>query len=376
MVQTGQIGCATEMTEHEVFMHRALELAGRCSLLTSPNPRVGCVIVKDGRIIGEGCTQPVGGNHAEIEALQDAARRQEDVKGATLYVTLEPCSHFGRTPPCADALVRAEVGCVVAAMQDPNPQVAGNGFEKLRAAGIRVVCGVLEQRAREMNLGFLSRIERGRPWVRVKIAASLDGHTALPNGESQWITSAAAREDGHRWRMKADAVMTGVGTVIMDNPQLNVRLPDAVRQPVRVVVDSRLRTPIDAKILAGGNTWVFSTNASPLKVEAFEKQGVKVYSDINDVGWVDLNRMMTILAERQINEVHVEAGATLTGALVQAGLVDEVLLYLAPSFLGSGRGMLNLKPLANLDERINLDIREITQIGGDLRILARVQRAE
>ncbi len=357
-------------------MRRALELAGQCSVLTSPNPRVGCVIVKEGRIIGQGFTQPVGGNHAEIEALQDAARRQEDVKGATLYVTLEPCSHFGRTPPCADALIRAEVGCVVAAMQDPNPQVAGEGLNRLRSVGIHVVCGVLEQQARDMNLGFFSRIERGRPWVRAKIAASLDGHTALPNGESQWITSAAAREDGHHWRMKADAVMTGVGTVIMDAPQLNVRLSEVVRQPVRVVVDSRLRTPVDAKILTGGNTWVFVANASPLKIASFEKQGARVYSDINDVGWVDLKKMMAILAEQQINEVHVEAGATLTGALVQAGLVDEVLLYLAPCFLGSGRGMLNLKPLANLDERIDLDIREITAIGGDLRILARIQRAE
>lgn len=375
MVRTGQIESVAGMSEHEVFMRRALELAGQCSLLTSPNPRVGCVIVQDGKVVGEGFTQPVGGNHAEIEALQDAARRREDVKGATLYVTLEPCSHFGRTPPCADALVRAGVGCVVAAMKDPNPQVAGNGFKRLQDAGIQVVCGVLEQEAREMNLGFLSRVERGRPWVRAKIAASLDGHTALPNGESQWITSAAAREDGHRWRMRADAVMTGVGTVILDDPQLNVRLPDVARQPVRVVVDSRLRTPVEAKILSGGNTWVFSANASPLKIEAFEKLGVKVYSDINDVGWVDLNKMMAILAERQINEVHVEAGATLTGALVQAGLVDELLLYMAPCFLGSGRGMLNLKPLASLDERINLDIREVTEIGGDFRILARVRRS-
>ena len=230
-------------------MKRALELAKNCSVLTSPNPKVGCVIVRDGRIIGEGFTQPAGKNHAEIEALNDAASRGEDCRGATVYVTLEPCAHFGRTPPCADALVSAGVSRVIAAMEDPNRLVAGKGLEKLKAAGIDVVCGILSYEAREMNRGFLSRIERSRPWVRMKVAASLDGKTALSNGESQWITSEKAREDGHRWRMRADAIMTGIGTVIKDNPRLNVRLHDALRQPVRIVVDSQLKTPLDARVL-------------------------------------------------------------------------------------------------------------------------------
>ena len=360
------------MSEHVFFMRHALELAERCSVRTSPNPRVGCVIVKDGRIIGEGFTQPVGGNHAEIEALDNAAAMNEDVQGATVYVTLEPCAHHGRTPPCVEALVRAKVGRVVVAMQDPNPQVAGKGFSRLRDAGIDVVSGVLEQQAREMNLGFLSRVEKGRPWIRAKIAASLDGKTALPNGESQWITSEAARQDGHRWRMKADAVMTGIGTVLTDDPQLNVRLPEVERQPVRIVVDSHLKTPLDAKVLAEGKVWLFAANASPLRIEALKEKGAEVFAAINDTGQVDLHEMMRVLGEREINEVHVEAGATLSGALMEAGLVDELLLYMAPCCLGRGRDMLGIRALSSLEDRIALDIREVMQVGSDLRIVARV----
>lgn len=360
------------LSDHERMMKRALELAGNCSVLTSPNPKVGCVIVHDGQIIGEGYTQPVGGNHAEIEAINDAARRGKDCKGSTVYVTLEPCAHFGRTPPCADALVKAGVSRVIAAIQDPNPLVAGKGLAKLKDAGIDVICGVLEKEAREMNKGFLSRIERGKPWVRAKIAASLDGKTALSNGESQWITCEAAREDGHRWRMRADAVMTGIGTVIKDDPRLNVRLPDAIRQPVRIVVDSQLKTPPDARVLQEGETWIFSANASPLKIAAMQEKGVQVYSTINDTGRVDLADMMRTLAEKNINEVHVEAGATLNGALVQAGLVDEILLYLAPCFLGSGRNMLSLNHIEKLADRITLQYRETVPVGSDLRILARL----
>lgn len=371
-METEQVEGKSIMSGHMFFMRHAFALAERCSVKTSPNPRVGCVIVKAGRIIGEGFTQPVGGNHAEIEALAAAAALNEDVRGATVYVTLEPCSHHGRTPPCTEALIRAKVGKVVAAMQDPNPQVAGNGFRQLREAGIEVLCGVLEQQAREMNLGFLSRVERGRPWVRVKIAASLDGKTALPNGQSQWITSEAARLDGHRWRMKADAVMTGIGTVLTDDPQLNVRLPEVVRQPIRIVVDSHLKTPVDAKVLGQGNVWLFAANASPLRIEALKGKGAEVFAAINDTGRVDLHEMMRVLAEREINEVHVEAGATLSGALVEAGLVDELLLYLAPCCLGRGRDMLGINALPSLDDRIALDIREMTRIDGDLRIVARV----
>lgn len=369
---TIQVEDKSVMSEHVFFMRHALELAERCSVETSPNPRVGCVIVRDGRIIGEGFTQPVGGHHAEIEALENATAMNEDVRGATVYVTLEPCSHYGCTPPCVEALIRAEVGKVVAAMQDPDPRVAGKGISRLRQAGIEVLEKVLEFQAREMNLGFLSRIERGRPWVRVKIAASLDGKTALPNGESQWITSEVARLDGHRWRMKADAVMTGIGTVLTDDPQLNVRLSEVVRQPIRIVVDSHLKTPLDAKVLGQGAVWLFAANASPIRIDALKEKGAEVFAAINETGRVDLQEMMRILGDRGINEVHVEAGATLSGALVQAGLVDELLLYMAPCCLGRGRDMLGINALSSLDDRIALDIREVTQVGGDLRIVARV----
>ena len=353
-------------------MKRALELARNCSVLTSPNPKVGCVIVRNGQILGEGFTQPAGKNHAEIEALNDAASRGENCRGATVYITLEPCAHFGRTPPCVDALIGAGVSCVVAALEDPNPLVAGKGFEKLGAAGIRVIRGVMAREAREMNRGFLSRIERGRPWVRMKVAASLDGKTALSSGESQWITSEAAREDGHRWRMRADAVMTGIGTVMKDDPRLDVRLPDVVRQPVRIVVDSQLKTPLDARVLRNGETWIFSANASPVKIDAMKQKGVRVFSAINDTGRVDLAEMMKTLAEKEINEIHVEAGATLNGALVQAGFVDEMLIYLAPCFLGSGRNMLSLNQIDRLADRIACDFHEIVPVGHDLRILARL----
>lgn len=356
-------------------MQRALELAEKCSVLTSPNPRVGCVIVKDGEIIGEGYTQAVGGNHAEIEALNDVAGRGKDSQGATVYVTLEPCSHHGRTPPCAAALIRAGVKKVVAAIEDPNGKVAGKGFERLKAAGIDVVSGVLSKQAREMNRGFLSRFERNRPWVRMKIAASLDGKTALSNGDSQWITSEAARKDGHEWRMRADAIMTGIGTVIKDNPRLNVRLPDVIRQPVRVVVDSQLKTPIDARVLdEGGDTWIFSANASPYKIEALQEKGVTVFSVINDTGRVDLADMMRVLAENEINEVHVEAGSTLNGTLIQGGFVDELLIYMAPCFLGSGRNMVSLNDIDKLSDKIAFQFDEITPVGNDIRIIARLTK--
>ena len=372
MTESSNVASLSSLTGHEFFMKRALELARNCSVLTSPNPKVGCVIVRNGQILGEGFTQPAGKNHAEIEALNDVASRGENCRGATVYITLEPCAHFGRTPPCVDALIGAGVSCVVAALEDPNPLVAGKGFEKLGAAGIRVIRGVMAREAREMNRGFLSRIERGRPWVRMKVAASLDGKTALSGGESQWITSEAAREDGHRWRMRADAVMTGIGTVMKDDPRLNVRLPDVVRQPVRIVVDSQLKTPLDARVLRNGETWIFSANASPVKIDAMKQKGVQVFSAINDTGRVDLAEMMKTLAEKEINEIHVEAGATLNGALVQAGFVDEILIYLAPCFLGSGRNMLSLNQIDRLADRIACDFHEIVPVGHDLRILARL----
>lgn len=352
-------------------IRRALELAENGLFTTAPNPRIGCVITKDNRVIGEGFTQPPGQAHAEIHAMNDAVRRGNDLRGATVYVTLEPCSHHGRTPPCADALVRAGVGKVVAAMGDPNPLVAGQGFAKLAAAGIEVVNGILEQEAREMNIGFFSRMERGKPWVRMKAAASLDGKTALHNGQSQWITSAAARDDGHWWRARADAILTGIGTVLEDDPQLSVRAFETPRQPRRIVVDSALQIPLHARVLAGGGTWIVAAKANPEKEEQLRERGAEIIMLPNANGKVDLPALMLELGKRQINELHVEAGHKLNGSLIREGCVDELLLYLAPSLLGDAQGLFNLPALERLDDRRKLAFHEVRQIGEDLRILAR-----
>jgi len=349
----------------------ALQLASKGLFITAPNPRVGCVIVKDGQLIGEGYTQPAGQAHAEVQALNDAAARGFDVRGATVYVTLEPCSHFGRTPPCADALVRSGVARVVAAIADPNPLVAGQGIERLKAAGIEVRCGVLEQEAREMNIGFFSRMQRGKPWVRMKAAASLDGKTALHNGRSQWITSAAARDDGHWWRARACAVLTGIGTVLEDDPQLNVRSVATPRQPRRIVVDSRLQISPDARILEDGGAWIVAAQANPEKEAQLRERGAEIIMLPNAQGKVDLPELMRELGRRQINELHVEAGFKLNGSLIREGCVDELLLYLAPCLLGDAQGLFNLHALESLEERKRLSFHEIKQIGPDLRILAR-----
>lgn len=349
----------------------ALQQAAKGMFITSPNPRVGCVIARGGAIIAEGHTQPAGQAHAEIHALQDAANRGVDVRGATAYVTLEPCSHFGRTPPCADALVRAGIGKVVAAIADPNPLVAGQGMEKLKAAGIEVVCGVLEQEAREMNIGFFSRMQRGKPWVRMKSAASLDGKTALHNGLSQWITSEAARNDGHWWRARACAILTGIGTVMQDDPQLTVRGVETPRQPRRIVIDSLLQISPEARVLAGGGTWVVAAQADPEKEARLRDAGAEIILLPNSKGKVDLSALMQELGRRQINELHVEAGAKLNGSLVREGCVDELLLYLAPTLLGDAQGMFELQALEDLKGRRELSFHEIKQIGADLRILAR-----
>lgn len=352
-------------------MSLALHWASKGLFTTTPNPRVGCVIVKDCQIIGEGYTQPPGQAHAEVQALNDAARRGFDVRGATAYVTLEPCSHFGRTPPCADGLVRAGVGKVVAAIADPNPLVAGQGLARLAAAGIDVVCGVLEAEAREMNIGFFSRMQRGKPWVRMKSAASLDGKTALHNGQSQWITSQAARDDGHWWRARACAVLTGIGTVQEDDPELTVRAVDTPRQPRRVIVDSRLQISPRAKILAGDGTWIFAASENPEKESQLRDLGAEVIILPNDQGKVDLPALIAELGRRGINELHVEAGTKLNGSLIREGCVDELLLYLAPSLLGDARGMFDLEVLQSLEGRRQLSFHEVKQIGQDLRILAR-----
>ncbi|NDP61001.1 MAG: bifunctional diaminohydroxyphosphoribosylaminopyrimidine deaminase/5-amino-6-(5-phosphoribosylamino)uracil reductase RibD [Oxalobacteraceae bacterium] len=359
------------MNHDEQYMSQALRLASSAHTVSAPNPAVGCVIVRNGQVIGAGFTQPPGGNHAEIEALSDAAAKGHDVRGATVYVTLEPCSHFGRTPPCCDALIRAGVARVVAAIEDPNPLVAGQGLARLKAAGIEIVSDVLADEAREMNIGFFSRMQRGTPWVRMKVAASLDGKTALADGQSQWITSSAARDDGHAWRARAGAILTGIGTVNADDPQMTVRALTVVRQPLRIVIDSKLAISPDARVLAGGGSLMVAAQSNPEKEARLRDLGCEVIVLPNATGKVDLSALMQELGRRQINELHVEAGAKLNGSLIREGCVDELLLYLAPSLIGDGMPMFVLGALESLQHKRLLRFHEIRQIGEDLRILAR-----
>jgi diaminohydroxyphosphoribosylaminopyrimidine deaminase/5-amino-6-(5-phosphoribosylamino)uracil reductase len=354
------------------LMARALALAALGLHTTTPNPRVGAVVVRDGAILGEGFHRRPGEAHAEVAALADARARGHDPRGATVYVNLEPCNHHGRTGPCSRALIDAGVARVVFAMRDPHAIAAG-GAEALAAAGIAVTEGVAQEDARELNIGFVANALRGVPWVRVKLAASLDGRTALASGASQWITGAPARADGHAWRARACAILTGVGTVMKDDPQLTVREVATTRQPLRVVVDRHGETPSTARVLAGGHALIVT--ASGARDRAFGD--VEVLSMPNADGKVDLAGMLRALGSRGINEVHVEAGARLVGALVDAGLVDEFLVYLAPSVIGDpARGMAErAAPLAALDARTRLAFRSIEPIGDDLRIVARVLRA-
>ena len=363
--------------EDSRWMAEALRLA-ECGLNTTrPNPRVGCVLVSGGRQVGAGWHQRAGEAHAEVHALRAAAEAGHSVRGATAYVTLEPCSHFGRTPPCADALIAAGISRVVVAMQDPNPQVSGNGIARLRAAGITVDRGLMEAAARELNIGFVARMTRGTPWLRSKIAASLDGRTALKNGQSQWITGAAARQDVQCWRARSCAVLTGSGTVLADDPQLNLRADElrGVPQPLRVVLDSRLRTPLAAKILRGGGTLIYTASADAARIRELEQAGAQIVSLPDADGQVDLSAMLRDLAQRGIGEVLVEAGATLNGALLRAGLVDEWVLYLAPQLLGdAARGLAALGELTRLEQKVALVWQDVRQLGGDLRIVATVRR--
>lgn len=354
-------------------MAQALDLARQASVETAPNPRVGCVLLdEDGAVIGRGSTQPVGGPHAEIMALRDAAARNRSVEGATAYVTLEPCSHHGRTGPCCDALITAGIKKVVASIADPNPLVSGQGFERLRAAGVELEVGASADESRELNLGFFSRMVRKTPWVRLKVAASLDGKTALANGTSQWITSEAARADGHAWRACASAVLTGVGTVLDDNPRLDVRLVETMHQPLRVIVDSRLETPPGARILdAPGQVLIYCAQPDPARRAALLERGAEISIVAGPGGKVDLAAMLADLGQRGINELHVEAGHKLNGSLVREGLVDEFLVYVAPKLLGIGRELAAFGPLERLDESLGLRFHSITPIDGDLRILAR-----
>jgi diaminohydroxyphosphoribosylaminopyrimidine deaminase/5-amino-6-(5-phosphoribosylamino)uracil reductase len=351
------------------YMAQALRLAEKGLYSTSPNPRVGCVIVRDGQVVGTGWHERAGHPHAEIHALKAAGPAAEK---ATVYVTLEPCSHHGRTPPCADALIKAGVSKVIMAMEDPNPVVAGTGGVQLRKAGIEVEAGLMESQAKELNIGFVSRMTRNRPWVRMKIAASLDGRTALNNGVSQWITSEAARQDGHRLRARSCAILTGIGTVLADDPELSVRHVPTPRQPLRVVVDSCLQIPLDARLLRGSGELIFTASASEGKIGALHDLAAHVIVMPDQNNRVDLGDMMHKLADLEINEVLVEAGSALNGALFSEGLVDELIVYLAPSLIGdAAQGMMKLPELNDLSEKRALKIQDFRRVGEDLRIIAR-----
>jgi len=399
----GDSSDSTAISTMQQLMKSALLQAELHQWLSAPNPAVGCVLVSDsGKIIAQGHTQAVGGAHAEVMALRDAAAQGESTVGATAYVTLEPCSHFGRTPPCCNALIQAKVAKVVIALLDPNPLVAGKGVEMLQKAGIEVeVLPVDHPQAiasKELMIGFFSRMVRKTPWVRMKIAASLDGKTALRNGQSQWITSSEARDDGHAWRARAGTILTGIGTILTDDPRLDVRAVHTQRQPPVVIVDSALRTPVTAQIfncdnkiiiyatnnIAPNSTntktrdiFIYTNSHDSDKKRILEQRGATVVVLPNSAaseasGKVDLRLMLQDLAKREINELHVEAGATLNGALIEAGLVDEFLIYLAPKLLGPGRGMVDFAPLADLTQAMPMDFVSVDKIGPDVRLLARV----
>lgn len=348
-----------------LHMANALRLAERGAYTTRPNPMVGCVIARDEQTLGQGWHQRAGGPHAEVFALREAG---EAARGATAYVTLEPCAHFGRTPPCADALIEAGVARVVAAMRDPFPQVDGNGFDRLRNAGIAVLEGLMGTQARALNRGFLSRVERGRPWLRVKLAASLDGRTAMADGTSKWITGAAAREDVQHWRARAGAILTGAGTVLADDPMLTVRLPEAeVMPPLRVVLDARLRSLECARVRGGGAPTLYLHDAAVCAPDAADA----AFATVPCIdGRLDLAAVLALLADRGINEVHTEAGATLAGALLRGGWVDELLLYQAPTLLGEhGLPLLSALGIERMDQQHRLRVLEQRWVGQDQRLL-------
>jgi diaminohydroxyphosphoribosylaminopyrimidine deaminase / 5-amino-6-(5-phosphoribosylamino)uracil reductase len=401
------IGFALTMLTKTLFSQK---LAEQAKYTSNPNPKVGCSIYSASDTnIGQGHTQPPGQAHAEVMALRDAAAKGHAVKGATAYVSLEPCSHYGRTPPCCNALIDAGIGKVVVAILDPNPLVSGRGVQMLRAAGMEVEVLAPDSpealASRELNIGFFSRMVRKTPWVRMKVAASLDGQTALANGQSQWITGHAARTDGHAWRARACAVLTGIGTVQQDDPLLDVRHVDTPRQPHLVIVDSKLETPVNAKLfatlgkrsvaselaakfnlspeainsIAGRAIYIYAAVPNAAKQAALEAQGATVIylpektTDNPEHAKVDLRAMVHDLAQREVNELHVEAGFKLNGSLLKAGVVDELLLYTAPKLLGPGMGIANTPALAQLGDAVQLDFKSADLVGEDLRIVARVR---
>jgi len=351
------------------FMARALDLARKGRYTTDPNPRVGCVLVSAGQIIAEGWHYQAGQAHAEVDALAKLAEPSQ-AKGTTAYVTLEPCSHYGRTGPCCDALIAAGISRVVVAMQDPNPLVAGDGLKRMMDAGIEVSCGLLQEDAKQLNRGFIKRMSSGLPFIRSKLAMSLDGRTALANGKSQWITSAESRQDVQSFRAESSAIVTGVDTVLTDDPSLNARVDFDVKQPVRVVLDSSLRMPVDAKMLSlPGETWVITCCEDQGKQQSLQAAGAKVFAVGANAGRIDLQQAFELLAELQINNVWVEAGASLNGALLQTDLVDEWLIYMAPCVLGDqARGLFHFPELQNMADKKTFHINEFRQVGSDVRL--------
>jgi diaminohydroxyphosphoribosylaminopyrimidine deaminase/5-amino-6-(5-phosphoribosylamino)uracil reductase len=370
------MGDATPLSDADGrAMQDALACAEQAIGLSDPNPRVGCVLVGAGGWRARGSTQAAGDAHAEVMALRAARTAGHDIRGATAYVTLEPCAHHGRTPPCCDALIEAGIARAVVLLRDPNPQVGGRGIERLRGAGIEVVFDADPARlaaARELNIGFLSRMQRGRPWVRMKIAASLDGRTALADGSSQWITGPAARTDGHAYRKRASVVLSGAGTVLEDDPRLDVRLVVTARQPLRAIIDSRLDTPLSAQLFdASGPLLFYAAAPDPARVRALEARSAEVVLLPNADGKVDLVAALRDLAHRDVNELHVEAGHRLNASLLALDLVDELLVYMAPKLLGSGRDMAAFGPLRHLDEARAFEFTQVDRIGEDLRLIAR-----
>ncbi len=362
---------ASPVATDEHWMGRALALAETVMAITSPNPRVACLIVHHGQLLASGATQRAGGPHAEVMALRQADERGCVVTGSTIYVTLEPCSHHGRTPPCVDALIRARPARVVIAMRDPNPLVGGQGIARLRAAGIEVTVGVCHEEALAINPGFVSRMTRKTPWAWLKLAASLDGRIALANGESQWITGPAARADGHHWRARSCVVLTGSGTVLADNPQMNVRHVETSRPPIKAIVDTRFEVDENARIFDGIKTWVFTCRGNSEKARRLADKNVEVVELPPNNGRVDLDAMMRWMGQNEINEVHVEAGARLSGALLQAGCADELLVYLAPVLLGDAIGMVRMQALQTLAEAQRFEFMETAALAPDLRLRAR-----
>ena len=348
-------------------MALALRLAAQGLNSTDPNPRVGCVVVRDGVIVGRGWHRAAGEPHAEVHALEQAG---EKARGATVYVTLEPCSHYGRTPPCADALINAGIARVVVAVQDPSPKVAGQGMARLQAAGVTVEYGLMQQQAVQLNPGFISRFSRGRSYVRAKLAMSLDGRTAMANGESKWITSEAARDDVQKLRACSSVIVTGIGTVLADNPRMNVRLNTDAKQPDRVVMDTNLRMPNDAAMFnQAGLTWLANNSRDERIRSRLQQSGARLLDLPTNNGHIDLNALLTALCDLEYNEVLVEAGPTLSGAFMQAGLIDELIVYLAPHLMGDGGNpLMHLPGIESMKNRLALKMTELIQVGDDLRL--------